>query len=248
MRHFIRFLARLYPAPWRAKYGAEFDALLLDSRADWRAALNVFTGAMTMQFTKWGYGRFAMSGLGLGFAVALAVALLIPEQYRSEGVLRGPSDAASREALARAEQDALSRASLVSLIQRRNLYLGERSRMPLQDVIEKMRQHIRFTALDPPGSVSVQFEYPDKYLAQSITQTLMLGLDAGPRKLNLETIDTPSLPIDPSSTPRIAIAGGGLVAGMLSGLLFAYFIRRRQHSAICPTCGHRMASLTAIPH
>jgi hypothetical protein len=48
MKLLIRLAAKLYPRSWRARYGAEFDALLDDIGADFRTACDVLTGAVAM--------------------------------------------------------------------------------------------------------------------------------------------------------------------------------------------------------
>jgi hypothetical protein len=49
-----RRLARLYPRRWQLRYGPEFDALLEDTPAGWRAVLNVAVGALRMHLTNGG--------------------------------------------------------------------------------------------------------------------------------------------------------------------------------------------------
>jgi hypothetical protein len=70
MKSIVRILARLYPASWRARYGAEFDVLLEDVTPSARQALDVFLGAMSMQITTWNFGKIvavsAVAGLALG--------------------------------------------------------------------------------------------------------------------------------------------------------------------------------------
>ena len=41
MRRWLRRLAALYPRRWRARYGAEFAALLEEVEPDWRQFFNV---------------------------------------------------------------------------------------------------------------------------------------------------------------------------------------------------------------
>ncbi len=72
MKTLVRLLAKLYPAAWRTKYGAEFDQLLEDSGS--RRAWNVLAGALKMQFTFWGYGRFAAAGIVVGIIASTATA------------------------------------------------------------------------------------------------------------------------------------------------------------------------------
>jgi hypothetical protein len=49
MRILTWLAARLYPAWWRRRYGAEYDALLEEIRPGWRDLLSVLTGALMMQ-------------------------------------------------------------------------------------------------------------------------------------------------------------------------------------------------------
>jgi hypothetical protein len=239
VKRIIRFLAKLYPAPWRARYGAEFDQLVEDSRTGWGDAANVVTGALKMQFTKWGYGRFAMAGVLIGMIGSAVIAFSIPDWWRSESVLVGNADPASLEAVARAEQMMLSRGSLVHLIQIHDLYKGTRNRQPMDVTIQEFRDHIAFTPRGIPGEFAISFEYPDRQKAQSVVSSLMQGVGQG-SSIRIEPIDMPSYPSNPYYPRRPAIIGSGLLAGMLAGLAFAWFLHRRQHSTTCPICGHRV--------
>jgi hypothetical protein len=53
MKQLIRFIAKMYPAPWRDRYGEEFEALLDDSGVSSRIALDVLSGAVVMQVRRW---------------------------------------------------------------------------------------------------------------------------------------------------------------------------------------------------
>jgi hypothetical protein len=44
MRRWIGLAAGLYPAEWRGRYGAEFDALLDDAGLQWRDLADVIRG------------------------------------------------------------------------------------------------------------------------------------------------------------------------------------------------------------
>lgn len=46
MKRLARWLARLYPRQWRARYGAEFDALLEDMNLTWRDVFGVALAAL----------------------------------------------------------------------------------------------------------------------------------------------------------------------------------------------------------
>lgn len=71
-----------------------------------------------------------------------------------------------------------SRGKLTEIITTYNLYLKERARVPLDDVIETMRSKI---AIEPLGqgagrnvpAFRVSFSYPDRHLAQKVVQELM---------------------------------------------------------------------------
>jgi hypothetical protein len=52
-KQIIRWVARLYPRPWRDRYGEEFDALLDDAPAGASAAIDILLGAIRMQIRTW---------------------------------------------------------------------------------------------------------------------------------------------------------------------------------------------------
>jgi len=78
----IRFAGRLYPASWRRRYEAEFEALIEDASRDWRDVLDVLLGALKMQLTTWSFGKIAAA-----FGVACAVFcyalsfIAVPDKY-----------------------------------------------------------------------------------------------------------------------------------------------------------------------
>jgi hypothetical protein len=89
MRRWIGWAAYLYPAAWRARYGAEFDALLDDANVRWRDLADVLRGAFIMQLTSWkSYGKTAVAAAVACAILALAGSFLIPERYESKAVMR----------------------------------------------------------------------------------------------------------------------------------------------------------------
>jgi hypothetical protein len=46
MKRLVRWIARLYPREWRARYGQEFDALLEDMNLTWRDVFGVALSAL----------------------------------------------------------------------------------------------------------------------------------------------------------------------------------------------------------
>ena len=71
------------------------------------------------------------------------------------------------------EQEVLSRTSLAETVQDLDLYKKERQRIPLEDVIEQMRQNIRIEASSSsPFVSSISFAYPDQVKAQAAVREL----------------------------------------------------------------------------
>ena len=66
MKRWISLAARLYPRSWRARYGAEFEALVKDAEPVWSDLFDVVRGAVVMQM------RTISSYLKLAGAVAVA--------------------------------------------------------------------------------------------------------------------------------------------------------------------------------
>ena len=95
-----------------------------------------------MQFTRWGYGKFAIAGILIGMITSAIIAFSIPHWWRSEALLSGPPDPGRWAAILRETPEVVSRRSLVSLIQRRGLYAEDLRRRSLQDVVASMREHI----------------------------------------------------------------------------------------------------------
>ena len=117
---------------------------------------------------------------------------LWPDTYISKGIIKvEPQQLPSNLVQAVMTQDMLdrinsmaqnveSRATLTSIITTYNLYQKERSRLPTDDVLDKMVKAIH---IDPLGSqssathqvpaFSVSFSYPDRHLAQKVTQDLI---------------------------------------------------------------------------
>lgn len=54
MKRLARWVARLYPRGWRARYGIEFDALLQDVKLTWRDLFDLFIAAMRLRIGKGG--------------------------------------------------------------------------------------------------------------------------------------------------------------------------------------------------
>ncbi len=72
MNRLARWMMRLYPAAWRARYGDEMDALLADSGADAKTVADLLTGGIRMRFPE--RSRFLKLALALGALAGLVLA------------------------------------------------------------------------------------------------------------------------------------------------------------------------------
>jgi len=224
MSRLIHFLARLYPRSWRQRYGAEFEALLEDVRPDGRTAANVLTGALAMQVRTWkSWGILAVSAL-VGAAVVAGLFVAMPKSYVSNAVVNvsGQADQhATIEAINALAMDVESRGSLVRVITTYNLYLRERSRMPLEDVIDEMKKQI---IVEPVGAnlsaFAIRFSYTDPHVAQNVTQELIArfmdeNVRQAPPGVNLQLLDPPSLPQSPFHPNKPLLFGLGVACSLL---------------------------------
>jgi succinoglycan biosynthesis transport protein ExoP len=132
-----------------------------------------------------------------GLVVAVVVAFLANDTYRSQAVMRivpqkvserlVPSEITQRmtERLNQMEQEILSRSQLSSLIQQPqlDLYKKERQQKPLEDVVQDMRNkyiHIGFMGASGgdggnkfASAFSITFDYPDRYRAKQVVDLLV---------------------------------------------------------------------------
>ncbi|HEY4363364.1 MAG TPA: hypothetical protein VGN17_20530 [Bryobacteraceae bacterium] len=249
MKPLIRLAAKLYPPRWRQRYGAEFEALLDDTNPDLKTALDVFSGAISMQIRTWSIGKILAVTASVGVLAAIGVVLAMPKSYSSQSVLKiatnGQVSDADRESIMAMANEVESRQMLTHLIQAHGLYPADRSRLPLEDVIEKMRSNISIIPIQSTsGSMpafSVQFNYPDPVLAQRVTADLtskLIDANLGQRSriafqahaahrelepgLMLQVID-PASPAQPLPTPNVLlIAFAGLAGGLLLGAILAF--------------------------
>lgn len=131
----------------------------------------------------------AFAGLVLG----VVIAYLWPDSYMATGMIRivppqvsqrlvetNVSEAMSQRIQA-IQQNIISRPTLTNIIQTYNLYPDERKRLPMQDVIETMRNDInvgRLTGVTrvngrDAGAFAVSFSYSDKRIAQKVTEDII---------------------------------------------------------------------------
>jgi polysaccharide chain length determinant protein (PEP-CTERM system associated) len=125
----------------------------------------------------------------VGAYAALVVSARLPDLYRSEMLVqivpqRVPDSYVQSTVTMRTEdrleslsQQVMSRTHLERLIQEFDLYPVERSKLPLEDVVEMMRLNIgrelvRPSRNEPAEAFYLRFTYPDARLATSVTARL----------------------------------------------------------------------------
>jgi hypothetical protein len=229
MRLLIRCAAGMYPAQWRARYGAELDALVDDAGAGWPEFVDICRGAIKMQILRGSAWQFAAICGVLGLVAAGVFALRSPNQYKSQAVLRMAAGSEDEEIdrLNKAEQTVLSRSSLAALIQQLDLYKKERQTLPLEDIVQNMRnQAIQIRMLARPNSVSrnlafaLTFDDEDPRRAQGVVSALtMQFITAMKDSAPLEVLDSASLPQVAFAPNRPALLALGLALGLAAGVL-----------------------------
>jgi uncharacterized protein involved in exopolysaccharide biosynthesis len=222
MRRALYALILLYPKSWRNRYKNEFNALLDDVPPTWRTFFDVLRGALKMQMTNWNAWKFVAGFAIAGALGATAVALTMTNRYVSHAIVG--TGGASEEQLATQVKQVVSRSNLTALINEEGLYKDERTRLPLEDVIQQMKQkdiliaHVK-SMTGGPSAISISFAAADPALAQRATRYLTSQfLDAKVYTL----LDPANLPIHAASPKRPMITGAGLAAGLIAGLLFAF--------------------------
>lgn len=230
MKRAAQLLARLYPASWKRRYGAEFDALLDDHSPTFRSLLNVLLGAFKMQLNNWNFVKIVTATAALGALATLAGSLTIPKAYRSTAVIRvsgSDSPQVLTHALLTLQQKVLSIRSLTKVIQASEV--GQ--------TFETMRKRIRVKPITA-GEFSIEFDYADPSKAQRAVQLLVIALidqglieriDSG-SVARLDLLDPANLPEVPVSPNRLAFAGWGMLAGIGAGAIAYRFSSKRQPS------------------
>ena len=244
MKRVIRAAAWLYPKLWRQRYGDEFEALIEEAGADWRSLADVFLEAIKMRFTHWNFTRLTLVLAVGGAMIAAAVSFAVPNRWESQTVLRldGADPATS---LGRMLIQVESRPALTTVITDHDLYHAERQRMPLEDVIEKMKENIVVRPVSTKTGATtvfaVRFVDEDRHKAQQVTKDLaarLIDLHGARQESDLksvmEIIDPPSLPLRPTSPNRPLLTGIGLLAGLIVAVVLQV---RRRSPGVCPTCG-----------
>lgn len=195
-----------------------------------------------MHLTSWGIGKITFASAVVGMVAAAAISFAMPVHYLSKAMLTvSPANESTRDAANDAmRRSILNRDVLASVIQDHQLYARERSHMSLDELVDKMRSNIQVISLmpDSPGNrrtltFYVQFDYPDRFVAQQVNQDLMSRFVEENLNPQLQShslfrvLDAPSLPLTPNAPSRTQFAAVGLFAGSLLGLGLAIAFRSR---------------------
>lgn len=236
MKRAVRVLVWLYPSSWRKRYGAEFEALLEDATPSALDGFDILLGALKMRMTTGVFTKITLAGLAVGIAVATLVFVASPKHYRSEvSFTFTPSNQFTTHVLeALQRKSVFSKESLTSLIQDRNLYPNERTRIPMDAVIDEMKRNIHVYSIPtvPPGKQDeirfvLQFEHSDRNLAKEVNEELVSQFLNGISDLPLvdphasiffHILDSPTLPLNPVGPNLARSSSVGLLVGLLTGL------------------------------
>ncbi|MDX2180677.1 MAG: hypothetical protein SFV18_13860 [Bryobacteraceae bacterium] len=167
MKRLSRWLIRLYPMAWRARYGEEFQALLeeMDDRP-----FDVTKAALAERARGWRVPLAAVLG-GIALGLLYWAAMPPVHEAKVQMKLRNPADARQRAI------QAFNRRTLAETIVARDLYLEERRQQPMEDVLERMRRDIRLEV--SPQAATVGFLHESPFVAERVARNLADALGGG---------------------------------------------------------------------
>jgi hypothetical protein len=234
----MKFLIKLYPAWWRMRYGKELEALLDDSGS--RDVWDLFRGALEMQMSRWSFGRIVtVCGIAGLVPAGIVAFLLMPYPYRSTATLKvTPLDT---DAFVSLTEAALTRSALTTIVVNQKLYPRERTRMQMEDVIDRMRRAIQVRPVGP-NLAQVSFAYEDPVQAQRVSRDLVARIIYANLSFRADAFD----PSDRTKEERIELVAAagqgtkqiegkaraamtslGLPVGLLFGVVLVLILRRR---------------------
>jgi hypothetical protein len=241
MRRLAWWASRVYPAAWRQRYGAEFEALLEDAALQSGDVWDVLWGALTMRMTRVNLVTITAALAVAGGLIAGVFTLGSVAGYTSTGTLRAQVRnhdlITATMAFQQALQNTTSRWSLSELIQRPNLdlYREARAKDQLEDIVLRMRRDIavqnRWTG---PGRVDlkVSFRYADRVLAQRTNAALMERLRGEmAAQTPVEVMEQAGPAQSMLTGKRWQIVAIGMLAGLVVGIACSVvwsFLRNRQ--------------------
>lgn len=182
-----------------------------------------------MQISRWTFGRIVTACGLVGLSLASVVAFSMPYRFRSTATLKVSKPDA--EALERVLVAAFTSQALADIIHRERLYADA----PAADGIDRMRRAIQITPV-APNLAQVSFAYEDPLRAQRVSQALVgsiltanLSPAANPSGLTIQLIAPVDQPKRQIEHKRYGLAGLGLAAGLLFGVVLALKQRDSLH-------------------
>ena len=149
-----------------------------------------FEPADALEVLRRSWGRLVTPILACTFG-ALVVSALLPNMYESnmlvqiipqrvpDSYVRSTVTLKTEDRLSAVSQQVMSRTQLEQVIKDFNLYPKDRERLPMEDVVDKMRLGIaplelvrRAGSSSPADAFYVRFRYPDAEIATRVTQRL----------------------------------------------------------------------------
>jgi len=233
-RLLLHLAVRLYPGAWRERYGVEFHALLDQTTPGWRDVLDVFQGGLQMHL-RGVHPVLTAAAVGIvGACAAAAVAVSAADRFVSVGTMnvRRARPATEQTAvqiedvMPRFAQDAFDQDTLTGIIERYDLYRGERARSSTGDLVHRMRGDIGIELVSP-SVFQVSFTLSEGRTARQVTQELMSRLARSNGEVSgsiMQLVDPPDDPQVSISPQRVALSsvggfGGGAMIGGLIGIL-----------------------------
>jgi len=181
MRRLQRFILRLYPAQWRIRYGGEMVQLLNDTNPGLDGAMNLFFGALQLQFTRQSFWKMAILWTMLCATLGWGASFLVTPIYVSTARFRldalSPDDDPAPK-LAKWMANIYSRPELHILLtwQKLNLYPGEKKDPPSEQLLDRVRADlsIQQEPSESPKSIvfRMSFTYPDAKTARDTVRQL----------------------------------------------------------------------------
>jgi len=232
MRRLLRLAAHVYPAAWRDRYGAEFQALLDETKPGWGDILDVLNGGLQMRFR---HTHPAVTGAVFGIICAVgaaAITFTVANRFASTGTMTvrpGAASATSRleDVMPRLAAAAFSRDTLMDLIEKYHLYRSEGAASSAESVVNRMRGDIGIQLISR-SVVQVSFTSADARQAQQVARDLVseivranLSERSGSVVQVIDPPDEPQVSVSPRRVVGAGLAGlgGGTLIGTLIGLL-----------------------------
>ena len=205
MKRALKLASRLFPASWRRRYGAEYEAIVEDLAPRPGDVVDVIWTAAKIHFSSAVFRRVVLPSALLGVLAGFASSFCVPDNYVSETIfsgsarisqgvcgeavdlpagLRDPNpevcnDKAALERFHDAVVRAFSPQFLESVILKHDLYPKERATggLPAAATLMKADIFVKWSGFRADRfQFAVQFEYPQPWLAAVVDRELSLHL------------------------------------------------------------------------